>query len=106
VLLVFNGQGARKEISLHTAETAMPPFLLQGPISKGQWYQLFNPFFEFCKLIRLRLTLAGFPAAVFLRLSFNSVESPFLGSKNGTFCRNTWGSKKLFLGLLFLMILC
>jgi hypothetical protein len=82
VLLVFNGQGARKEISLLTAETAMPPFLLQSPISKGQWYQLFNAFFEFCKLIWLRLTLAGLPAAVVLRLNFNYVEYLFLSSKN------------------------
>ena len=33
-----DGQGARKQTSLHTAETAMPPFPLQSPISKGQWY--------------------------------------------------------------------
>jgi hypothetical protein len=58
------------------------PLLLQSPISKGQWYQLFSAFFEFCKLIWLRLTLAGLPAAVVLRLNFNYVEYLFLSSKN------------------------
>ena len=60
-------------------------------------------FLKFCKLIRLRLPLAEFPAAVFLRLSFDSVEYPFSGSKNGAFGKKL-GSKKTFFGLLFLIV--
>jgi len=43
VLLGFAGQGASKQISLHTAETAMPlSFALQSPISKEQWHKTQN----------------------------------------------------------------
>ena len=40
LLLSSDGYAARKQTSLHTTGTAMPPsFALQSLISKGQWYK-------------------------------------------------------------------
>ena len=58
-------------------------------------------FFKFCKLIRLRLNLAGLPAADVLRLSFDSVEYPFSGSKNGAFGKKLGSKKNFFWAFIF-----